>query len=934
MRNNVVWKLKISSTALNMGRALGTLALLLFLAFIYAHHAEAATFATDTFTDTTSTALTAHTGEIGATWAVNSAFPGSTAVITDANRLRSNTNSFSIYYASGTPASADYSVAADVLVWPTAPGAVGVIGRASTSVGTYYLMDYEGVGNPIKLYTIVNGSAVGTTATYAWTPTGGQTYRFKLSMVGSTITAYLDGAQIIQKTDSNITTAGKSGLFFNFGMTNSTGFHIDNFAATDIPGSTYTFTGPTTGAKGVASSAFTVTPNEVYTGTITIRPAGAGLTSPIALTFSNSSTPQTFTITPPEYGTITLTPTNNGNLSDPPPLTYTSSTGSVTVRASDLWENGYDNVANPRQSTLAFVRLTTDATVLKVTGTTTNYTVSNNYAALGLRVNGVDQPPLVFPSNGTNVFTVSLPSGNKTIDITSGPQTRPSSMVLGSFVDSFELQGLSTYAVIAPTSTDRLVVYGDSIASGYEDSVYNGTRGWVSLLRNARQNVLFEGFAYRAIYDDAIDAPTLSAFVSRTASYSPTKIWLAVGTNDYGLNRWSAASFGTAYASMLDALHTALPSTTLYCQTPIVRSGEGANGFGNTLSDYRTRIVSACTARSWTVLVDGTQIVTLSDLVSGLHPTTSGHIKYENFVAPFTTPALVSTTTNTAAVEQPATLTFTRALGSTFINGENITVSWGDGNTTTLNPAAGSTFSTTQHTYTGPGSYTIGFTNGQSWPNPSSITYTATGGGAINPIVFAAPTTPLHGFQISINGGQSSTTDRTVQLRLTGGADAARMSISNSADFTNAVQAAFADVASWDLCSSPNPTAQAGTCSNGSHTVYAQFFTASGQPSPVVTAAIILNAQNPSALPNPSPSLPVIKKELVVLPYGVMAGQLLQFKANPTIYLVEPEGLYPFDTYASFKQYQARKKRSIKKVIGPITPYTVLNSFARSVLHL
>lgn len=120
-----------------------------------------------------------------------------------------------------------------------------------------------------------------------------------------------------------------------------------------------------------------------------------------------------------------------------------------------------------------------------------------------------------------------------------------------------------------------------------------------------------------------------AAFVAKVAAASPSKIWLAIGTNDYGLNKWSAASFGTAYAALLDDLHTALPSATIYCQTPIVRSTETANGSGSTLGNYRTQISTAQSTRTgYAVLVNGATILTTGDLDDGVHPTTAGHATY------------------------------------------------------------------------------------------------------------------------------------------------------------------------------------------------------------------------------------------------------------------------------------------------------------------
>lgn len=106
----------------------------------------------------------------------------------------------------------------------------------------------------------------------------------------------------------------------------------------------YTINGPSSGTVGEQSTNFTVTPDGTYNNTITITPSGGGLTNPIVLTFSPSSAPQTFSITPTQEGLVTLTPTNNGSLSNPGPAYYTvtASTTGLTVypdpfRATTTW---------------------------------------------------------------------------------------------------------------------------------------------------------------------------------------------------------------------------------------------------------------------------------------------------------------------------------------------------------------------------------------------------------------------------------------------------------------------------------------------------------------------------------------------------------------------------------------------------------------------
>jgi hypothetical protein len=106
-----------------------------------------------------------------------------------------------------------------------------------------------------------------------------------------------------------------------------------------IQTTSYAFTAPSpaTGPINQNSELFTVTPNGPLTGTIIITPSGGGLSTPIVLTFTDSAVVQSFIIIPTEVGTVTLTPTNNSGLTDPPAVTYdatasTSSTGPPSSR--------------------------------------------------------------------------------------------------------------------------------------------------------------------------------------------------------------------------------------------------------------------------------------------------------------------------------------------------------------------------------------------------------------------------------------------------------------------------------------------------------------------------------------------------------------------------------------------------------------------------
>lgn len=279
------------------------------------------------------------------------------------------------------------------------------------------------------------------------------------------------------------------------------------------------------------------------------------------------------------------------------------------------------------QSAGAFVRYQTSATQVTITSVNDIDDQYGAFAEIGVRADGADVGVAELTSEGEHATVVNLPAGdNKIVDIIAGLKSKPNAL-LGTYIKGVSFNASATK--LSPTRTPKLLVYGDSITVG--GSAGNPSlEGWVQLVRNAYAGGVFcEAWGNRALYDDTSTDALRSAFVAWIAAVNPVIIWLAIGTNDYGINKQSAADFGTAYAALLNDLHTALPGATIYAQTPIVRSSEAANSFGDTLGDYRTQIATAQSTRSaYCTLVDGTAILTTGDLADGVHPTTAGHAIY------------------------------------------------------------------------------------------------------------------------------------------------------------------------------------------------------------------------------------------------------------------------------------------------------------------
>ena len=198
-----------------------------------------------------------------------------------------------------------------------------------------------------------------------------------------------------------------------------------------VPATGYTLTGPAGGLINNQSGVFTITPNSAFTGNITISVSGGGATAAIVQrsgtakggpraaivrSFSNSSAPQTFTITPTSVGPVTVTATNNASLANPPALNYatqpgvpvigtaTPSGGSVVVTFTPPSSGG-----SPITSYTA--TCTGGATA---TGPSSPLTVPVSGAATGVTCT-------VTASNTFGVSAVSSPSNTATPSLTATP---------------------------------------------------------------------------------------------------------------------------------------------------------------------------------------------------------------------------------------------------------------------------------------------------------------------------------------------------------------------------------------------------------------------------------------------------------------------------------------------------------------------------------
>lgn len=184
-------------------------------------------FVFDSFTASNGTSISARTGETGATWTIHPVFSTGTLVITD-NRIRCGAVAFGVFYASGTPANADYDVLA-TLYCVTNAGTVGVRGRHDVTANTGYQLVYN--GSAFQLQKIVAG-ATSTLGTYSRTLTATESCIINLRMRGTTISALIDGVSRISVTDTSISAAGRA-VVISTTTTATTGVHIADVTAND-----------------------------------------------------------------------------------------------------------------------------------------------------------------------------------------------------------------------------------------------------------------------------------------------------------------------------------------------------------------------------------------------------------------------------------------------------------------------------------------------------------------------------------------------------------------------------------------------------------------------------------------------------------------------------------------------------------------------------
>jgi lysophospholipase L1-like esterase len=154
------------------------------------------------------------------------------------------------------------------------------------------------------------------------------------------------------------------------------------------------------------------------------------------------------------------------------------------------------------------------------------------------------------------------------------------------------------------------------------DSISDGAGEWPSLIAETRP---------LAISDHAVasmgilqGATNMAAQVTATANDNADKIIIALGTNDS--NAGDMGALQTAAENGIDALRVSNPNAALYWLGPLPKWTNNTGATPVDLSNIRTAIQAACTAKSviyWDSFT--TPWITAGQTSDGTHPTAEGH---------------------------------------------------------------------------------------------------------------------------------------------------------------------------------------------------------------------------------------------------------------------------------------------------------------------
>ncbi len=280
-----------------------------------------------------------------------------------------------------------------------------------------------------------------------------------------------------------------------------------------------------------------------------------------------------------------------------------------------------------------WARVTYDTTATKLT-VTVNAKFDANQAAnnIGVYLDGVFWKAVStsFAPATQGSVVIDLPPGQKRVTLQNGPANwTGGANIEGSYIQSVSANRMLN-RVVAPND-NTLVLVGDSIAIGASATNLHED-GWGQRLRKIGQQVAFESYGARSLYEEAVNDAARSASVQRLVEYSPSRIWIALGTNDWGARPVVSCRISDRHASLPASHSRCLAQRSIYVQSPLIRQDESQVVNGQTVQDFRNASQNAVTGLSYVTFIDGLPILQLPDLADGVHPASEGHQKIFNFV--------------------------------------------------------------------------------------------------------------------------------------------------------------------------------------------------------------------------------------------------------------------------------------------------------------
>ncbi|TAK05711.1 SGNH/GDSL hydrolase family protein [Patescibacteria group bacterium] len=771
--------------------------------------------------------------------------------------------------------------------------------------GSWYLYHYTALESGVLLGSWASSISPATT------------YHATFSLAGSALTVTIDGTQRISVTDSTISAAGKTGVKFYGTAADGSGLVIDNFVASETTANTYTFSGPILGQVNAASTNFSVTPNGIYTGTITPATSGTGSFTPASLTWSAESTTQTFTYTPSSVSGSphTISVSSAPALTDPASIAYTviPVQSSVAVNNAALYwsrDNVYVN-----GSTNALMLVMGSYLKTNFTGTTFGVNVDTSalstagiaaarYPVIRYAVDGGAWTTAQLNTTTSTYWSAGLSSGTHTfrLEYDSGAPysgttlidkwTTPVNPVN---ITSFSIDSGSS-ASSPSTLSELLRVDGDSITEGLRsvdatDTIAgNSASAAYPHVLAGLMNVEYAQLGYGGqgwttlgsgnvpTYPNAVDYyyNGVSRLSGGVLAQAPT-YWLIV----HGVNDGGAAISSAVQTRIGQARTEAGAACHIFVTVPF--AGTERTNITNAYNAY----VAANPTDTKVHLLDlgaGFSFTT----TDGTHPDTPSHSTIATALAAAINAQLPSMTASPTSLVQgtignEVILTGTNTSWTAGTPGSPVFSLTGSPDariaSQRITSATAATLTIDAGSYPG----TLRIVDGG---NSTSTSITVTARGGVSVPASTPPQPPATGFAVAINNGDASTTSTAVTLALTGGPDTATMAISNSADFSSIGIEPYAATKLWNLCSGLT------ACAPGTYTVYAKFYNASGASSDAVSDGISLMVQE--EVPAHATSTPPVPSGSALLDnlqrISVSIHDLIKSPDNTAVYYVGTDG--------------------------------------------